>query len=276
MGGDGANPSGSLPTHPQTWASLGWQHPAGHRWRVSVQRGSGEWGSHSPQTRVWLVYRWRHRFKMPALHGVSRASLAGRVVVNTDTGTRGVAGVVVKVGDQSTRTDARGAYRFQAIEAGRHRVVLERTSVDVAWLAAQGWSQAITAEPGHAHALDWSLVEAAQLQGRLAWPTTSPSPPPFDGSRVVLAFECIDCPPNTPPRVVSADSAGGVEINRLRPGVWRGRVVSGRLPRHHHWPASIRVRVESGSRAARVWSIAYRPPSIQWAPTVPIDGVGGG
>jgi hypothetical protein len=275
---DGLDSTGARTTRQHTQATLAWHDPNGHQWGLSVQHQplpamTSDATANNPITRVWLTYRWRHRWQRPAVWGLARAAVAGRVVAKTADGPRGVADAVVRVGAQSTRTDAQGRYRFHAIEPGQHRVRLDSASIEAVWMAEGGWQHTPTARPGQTHTLNWTLVEAGSLQAVIEWPANSPAPARFAELGAVWSLTCIDCPAGTPARLVRPDDRGRLDVERLQPGRWRGRLVSGTLPSHHHWPAPFELSIEPGRVHTAVWPVAYRPPDIRWAPTVPVQRI---
>lgn len=275
---DGLDATAARTTRPQTQATLAWHDPSGHQWALSLQHQpspatASNPAAKNPTARVWLTYRWQHRWQRPPVWGLARAAVAGRVVAKTADGPRGVAGAVVRVGAQSARTDAQGRYRFQAIEPGQHRVRLDAASIEAPWMADAGWHHTPTVRPGQTHTLDWTLVEAGRLQAVIEWPANSPAPPRFAEFGAVWSLTCIDCPAGTPVRVVRPDDRGRVDVERLQPGRWRGRLVSGTLPSHHRWPAPFELSIEPGRVHTAVWPVAYRPPEIRWAPAVPVERI---
>ena len=250
--------------------TLSWHHPQGHHWQVSVERGPQSVEPTADAMRWRVAYRWRHRWQQPAWVSAPKASLAGRVLIHSDGGPRGLAGALVQLGDHTARTDAEGRYRFDRLKPGQHRVRLSPASVDGAWLAAAGWQRKVTVRVDETRRLDWKLVQAGRLQGHIAWPEQSSHAPPFADPAMRVSLACLDCPPGTPARVIPIQPDGGFDSPPLHPGRWRGQVM-GALPAHHHWPEPAQIKIRSGLSDEVVWSVAYRPPSIRWAPPVSVE-----
>ena len=88
-------------------------------------------------TRVRILYRYAF---VPPTPPPTTGELSG--VVRLEGAATGLAGVVVRLGERlSTTTDAEGRFRFEAVEPGEHRVVIEapgRPQVQVAERVAAG------------------------------------------------------------------------------------------------------------------------------------------
>ena len=177
-----------------------------------------------------------------------RAPLVGEVF---DARTRApVEGALIYLGDAVAITDAQGAFKLPAPEAGTHYLRVDPASIGFERTTLREMPMEVeVGEEGGGRPLLIPVVESGSVEGQVVL-RASERPAAADAVDVQLANMVLEASDGNGRYRTITDREGRFLFTDLRPGPWRVRVVHAQLPERHYLEREeVEVVVASGERA---------------------------
>lgn len=207
---------------PETTLDLSLEQGLGGGHRVTVRGlATGQAGERG-RPRGFVEYALPVAFPLPS------GDFGRLTVLVFDPATRrGVAGVLVRVGDRMAVTDARGIAGFDGLPAGEHLMRIE-PGAGPERVADREMPMPFTAGEREER-VEVGLGLAARMTGVVQ---RVPAGAPADSAAPMAGVEVEIAGPGGVRRL-RTDAQGRFQASGLRPGSWRVRTATGSLPRHH-------------------------------------------
>ena len=231
----------------------------GHR--LSIYSRFSEAGSPSGIVPQYAV-TYTVPFGIAVGRSARRAPLVGEVF---DAKTRApVEGAILYLGDAVAVTDAQGAFKLPAPEAGTHYLRVDPASIrfDRTTLREMPMQVDVT-EAGGGLPLLIPVVESGSVEGQVVL-RASERPAAADAVDVQLANMVLEASDGNGRYRTITDREGRFLFTDLRPGPWRVRVVHAQLPERHYLEREeVEVVVASGERAFIEFEVRERKRAIE-------------
>jgi hypothetical protein len=195
--------------------------------KLSAEVVSGPVGW-SPRGSLAVSYRASPEVSLPFS---GRASVEGRISDRL-TG-RPRPGVLVRLGDLVTSSDARGNYRFNLPGPGRAYLDVDRGTLAAGEVPDQPTPVEVVVRTGTPTVVDLAMIPGASLTGSVSlwnYPQATSVDRVEAGGLGNVVLELFD--QSTTQRLVT-NQAGAFEVPDLRPGRYTLRLASDSVPRYH-------------------------------------------
>jgi len=178
-------------------------------------------------------------------------SIQGRLYDADDSGSAGIPGALLRMGERTTLTDATGKYVFRSVQPGYRHLQVDNAAIGLNRVTLQRMPLEIVVRGGKTESTDIAVVKSCTIAGvvKVYGHTTKSTKRGLllegdrldslntDASAIVPSHEIANCPLKlvNGDEVVFAttDKQGHFEVSKLRPGHWSVSVPSYALPDFH-------------------------------------------